>query len=154
MQASLFGQASSPAICHSRQQLHCHLPRSGDCRGRRSHVATSPCLPPSGDAAKCRLTSLIRVRSVASKPYSSLSSPRLIVPHGSAIMFIWMFGSSRRGETLFPICQFMLSALTFPAALSVQMYKNEVENDSTSPRNVSGALLFVYSVCLALRAPT
>lgn len=127
MQAPLFGQASSPAICHSRQQLHCHLPRSGDCRGRRSHVAASPRLPPSVDAAKCRLTSLIRVRSVANKPYSKIIPPptRVIVPHGSAIMFIWMFGSSRRGETLFPVCQFLLSALTFPAALSVQMYKNE-----------------------------
>lgn len=149
MQASLFGQASSPAICHSRQQLHCHLPRSGDCRGRRSHVAMSPCLPPSGDAAKCRLTSLIRVRSVANKPYSNSPPPSLIMPHGSAIMFIWMFGSSCRGETLF-----LLSALTFPAALSAQMYKNEAENDSTSPRNVSGALLFVYSARLALVAPT
>lgn len=64
---TLFRQISFSAICHSRQQLHSHPPRSRDCRERGSHVTMSSCLLPSGDTVKCRL----RVISVAKQPYSN-----------------------------------------------------------------------------------
>lgn len=116
----LYFWSFSPAICYNRQQLSCQLPHSGDCEEPSSHVTTSPCLQPSGDTVECRLTSVIRVRCVANKPYSNFS---FIVPHGLAIMFSRMVGV-RVEEQPWPNLPVQLRhglhVFTFPATLSVQ----------------------------------
>lgn len=147
LQASLFRQTSSRAICHGRQRLHCRRPRSRDCRRRRGHVFVPPPLSaaiwemlPNADWLHWEEPELFY--------FYSLFSILIFFPFGCATrvghdvhLAVWRF-------TRCPCLHLQASrqcALTFPAAASVKWGRKNIS--TVSEMFQMTFRLFVHCTC-------